>query len=365
MRHDFKELIERRPSDEVTLRHDEYFLNEKVVVDRPLRLNMNGSTVKLGGGLHEKGLYVMPGTQGFVSVRDGRFVGDGSTSANDGPVITSYSGVFLETYRILNVTFKDLNYGCNFNCSAGGFIRQAVLEHCLFENIIGDSINDTYGNSLGPGSHPEKGKGAAFSFNSHNSCSGFSVGNSFYGCARHSLYCSTGGVFQSVGDAFYGNSLLTRTNWPLAAVSLARGSYMSVRDAVFHDCRDAVSITDSNGSGYNLGVSVSGCTFDGVRRYGILLGSADARKKHFRGVRFFNNLHRCYAGTSMPYALDSGRDVHVVDNVVIDDRVDRRSRLFRYWGTDQSGDIKVNLPNDPGLWSINPEYAHHLQFVKG
>jgi len=227
-----------------------YQLDGVVEIAKGLTFDFNGNTIQFKWQVSDgeagiaKGFKVLASTQAErIVFENGILRGDISSNMwrnHKGPVIVSASGedLQIELFQIESMVFRDLTFGCDFNCTNGGYIRNAVLQYNTFDNILqkpnAQSDND-----------PDRGKGAAFSFNTDKSAvmSGFSSGNVFRDCERHSLYVSQGGPFLSVGDSFFNNCKDLSPPFAIGAIAFSRNSHMQVSNAYFSDCRHAIVVS--------------------------------------------------------------------------------------------------------------------------
>lgn len=345
---------------EIVFQTGEYRLSGAVRIHKSVRLDFNGSVFRFDSGFTEKGFFVAPGAVcEFVEFRNGVFLGDGTLNANKGPVISSYSGCRIGRFNIEACTFRNLTYGCGFNCAHAGFIRNANLSRCLFENIVG---NDA-----------ERGKGAAFSLNGAEICHGRSSGNVFIDCGRHSLYCSSGGRFLSDGDSFHRNNTGGETNYPLAAVSLARGSHMKITNGHFESCRDGISVTSGDANRQYSDVTIESCTFVGNSRYDISLNTDNPEANGvYQHILIQGTRHTLTADRSIAIAAWAYQDARLVDIHVFDQRPGDAPALWiagrgESWGL-QANQIQIGRnpqnitgrPKGNSVLYVRPEAASSI-----
>lgn len=306
-----------------------YLVRGIVQLTRSITVDFNGATILLNGGYVERG-FLLPATARceFVEFRRGTLLGDGTLESNKGPVIGSFSGCEIGRFLIRDCTFRNLTYGCVFNCAAKGFIRQAILEDCLFENIVGNDEN--------------RGKGAAFGLNGAEFCCGRSSGNVFINCGRHSLYCSTGGRFLSEGDSFYRNNAGGETNYSLAAIQLARGPHMRVSNAYLEGCRDGIAVVSDKVAGDYFDVAISDCTFVNNERYDIVL-NGDNPQEHgmYRDVVVRNTQHLLRARDNVAIAAWSFHDLRLNDIDIHDERDGTTRPSILITGIGDSRDVRL------------------------
>ena len=331
-----------------------YRMSGLVELRHGVRIDFTGATITFDSGFTNKGFQVQSSIRAdVIEFANGVFAGDGTEIANQGPVVSSFSGCRIGRFVIRDCTFRDLTYGCNINCAQGGWIRQAVLQDCLFENMVG--------------SDPERGKGAAISLNPKEFCSGRSSGNVFINCGRHSLYVSTGGRFLSDGDTFYRNNETGTTTYPLAAVSLARGSHMRVTNGYFEGCRDGISLTSSDPEADLHDVAISNCTFFRNLRYDVVLNS-DNPEAHgrYHNVRVTNTQHHLQHPRSAAFSVLSF-DRMRISNVTIEDLRPQEARAVWIWGQGESRDLELrrlsiwtNHTREKMIW-IRPGVESHVR----
>lgn len=298
-----QDLIDNADPEETIVlpwRDTPYQLDGVIEISQGLTFDFNGNTILFkwqssdGDGGIAKGFKVLASTVGDrVIFRNGIMKGyneSGWTHLHEnhlGPVITSAggSGLKIGLFQIDSIVFKDLTFGCAFNCVSGGYIRNAILSNSLFDNIVQkpNTSNDD-----------QRGKGAAFSLNSDKSVvmSGISCGNVFRDCERHGLYVSQGGPFISQGDSFFNNCKDIDQQYVLGAIALSRNSHMRVIGAYFEDCRDGIVLSLNDPDKAFIDVSISDCTFINSRKRDISLNSgAPADNGVFRNVIVENTRH--------------------------------------------------------------------------
>lgn len=281
------------PEETIVLpwRDTPYELAGVIEVSQGLTFDFNGNTIlfkwQSGDGDNgvEKGFKVLAttGAEKIIfknGIMKGYGFGDGQWynfywRNHKGPVITSgsSSSLKIELFQIENMVFKDLTFGCNFNCTNGGYIRNAVLLSNVFDNIVQIPPDENPGSN--PDNDPDRGKGAAFSFNTDKSVvmSGFSSGNVFRDCERHSLYVSQGGPFLSVGDSFFNNCKDLEPNSPIGAIALSRNSHMRVSNAYFSDCRHGIVLSLDDPGDEKVDVEILDSTFINSKVADLILNS--------------------------------------------------------------------------------------------
>ncbi len=262
-----------------------------IVIDKAITIDFNGNTIQFKYNSsapnndpvqgRNKGFNIVAATAlERVIFRNGVFE-SGDTDPTKyyrsqfGPVITSTSNSTLSIglFQIDSCVFRNLSYGCNFNCAGGGVIENAVLSNCLFENMV-----QKPGDPEEPGTYndAERGKGAAFSFGNSSSglseSSGVSYGNVFRDCARHCLYVSQGGPFLSMGDKFYnqatyydGEFVHVPAPYQVAAMQFGREGHFKIIGGYFEECLYGICISPQSANTTTADVipdiSISDCTF--------------------------------------------------------------------------------------------------------
>jgi len=278
--------------------------DRRIRVRKPLTIDFNGAELFFrrvsNADERNKGLLVAPQYDSskpyfdqefeFVNFRNGRFIGN-DADPDDIPFnnLSGVIGSISEGGKVLKVgrmevdscVFKNLTAGVVFNAFSSGDIRQSVLTNCVFDNIVIDPNTEDPDN--------ERGRAATFSlpYEKPISDSGLSLGNTFRGCQRHSIYVFSGGPFLSDGDKFIDGSLEDFEGDPVAAVSLKGGSgykqtdpsvvgkqggsHMRVANGYFENCKVGIALTRARPSHPENpnpvpvipfdDVSISGCRF--------------------------------------------------------------------------------------------------------
>ncbi|MCA8996229.1 MAG: hypothetical protein KDA80_04570 [Planctomycetaceae bacterium] len=333
-----------------------YHMSGVVRIDKSVRVDFNGSTIIFDNGFREKGFHVSPqAVCEVVEFQNGNFIGDGTLNANKGPVISSYSGCRVGRFVIERCTFRNLTYGCSFNCTHAGVIRNASLTGCLFENIVG---NDA-----------ERGKGVAFSLNQKEFCAGRSSGNVFINCGRHSVYCSAGGRFLSDGDTCYRNNVGGETNYPLAAFALARGSHIKVTNAYIEGCRDGISVSSGDPSREYSDVVIEDCTFVDNDRYDISLNTDNPEANGlYRNVVVRNTNHTLTSDSGVAVAAWAYQGMRLSGLQIFDERTRDKTTLWLAGRGDSQGisvtDVDITTSKrrgGSGLIYIRPDAGKSIE----
>lgn len=299
---------------------------------------------KTDGEWRPKGFIVKAGTKAdIVRFERCKFVGDYSMNSHKGPVVTSESGADIERFEIIDCEFTGLTYGASINCSRGGRIGLGLVTGCRFMDIVG--------------SNPDRGKGLAFSLSGNGRA--LSLGNYFVACGRHSLYLSNGGAATSSGDTFVGNNAMGATSFPLAAVSIARGGNVTIRNGMFLRCRDGISLTDDDASRVKRDVTIDGCRFIDSLRYDIFLnGDRPETSGLFENVTVTRTLHESFSSTWVAVVAQSFGQTELRDVMIHDRRGDSGSPSLWFAGRGPSHDLTAEAmivtrrPHARAIWAV-------------
>lgn len=308
-----------------------------VVTDQEFRFSDTGAWVS-------KGFVVKAGTNAnIVRFERCKFIGDGSLNCNRGPVLTSESGADIERFEIIDCEFVGLTYGASINCSRGGRIGLGMVTGCRFTDIVGADA--------------DRGKGLAFSLNGHGRA--LSLGNRFERCGRHSLYISNGGLAESVGDTFVANNATGTTSFPLAAISIARGGNVAVRNGLFVGCRDGISLTDDDVNRPKRNVTIEGCRFLDSVRYDIFLnGDNPGVSGLFEDVVVRRTHHESLSSSWVGVAAFSFGKTTLGDVMIHDRRGNTGSPALWFTGRGPSHGLSVSAtivtrrPRERAAWTL-------------
>jgi len=285
-------------------------------IEKSITIDFQGSRLQFPAGFTEKGIQVMAGTKAApttvtykdrVVIKNAEFVsGTGSAPFNKGPVVFSEDKAQIGLFQIDSCSFRGLTYGPKFICdNSGGYIRNAILSNCLFENI---QDNTSAGAEF-------YGRGAAFYFPAANASpvpeksTGLSYANTFINCARYSLYVNQGGPFQSQGDTFIGNTVD-------AAISLNGGAHMAVSGGFFKGCKHGISLTAKSGNNCH-DASITNCTLVNTVTNGIWLSPAPASNGVFKDVVVSGTRHYLDSAPSTPFLIGGFQNL-LIKNTFID-----------------------------------------------